>query len=167
MQLIVIREQFDRIAQALLDACHAQYGDRLISFVIFGSVARGTPRADSDLDVLLVVDPLPPWPTRNQEFRAAERRIEGVLERARRAGVDTRISPLIKSREGAEYGAPPFIDMTEDGRILFDRDQFMARRLERMRQRMTQLGSRRIWSPDGTSHWDLKPGYKPGDVIEL
>jgi uncharacterized protein len=162
-----VREQFDRIIRALLEACRAAYGDRLVSFVVFGSVARGMPRPDSDLDVLLVIDSLPARPARHQEFRSVEQCMAGVLAEARTAGLDTRLSPMILSRAAAEYGVPPFIDMTEEGRILFDRDDFMSRRLTLMRRRMRQLGSRRVWAPDGTSHWDLKPDYRPGDVIEL
>jgi hypothetical protein len=162
-----VREPFERVVQAVVEACRAVFGDRLVSAVLFGSVARRTPRPDSDVDMLLVVDPLAPWPAGGDELRAVEQRLAGALAEARRAGVDTRLSAMIKSRAGAEYGAPPFLDMTEDGRILFDRDDFMRRRLDRMRQRLKQLGSRRIWASDGTSHWDLKPDYRPGDVIEL
>jgi predicted nucleotidyltransferase len=36
-------------------AIHA-YGDRIQSITLFGSVAKGTARADSDIDLLVVVD---------------------------------------------------------------------------------------------------------------
>ncbi|HSD56835.1 MAG TPA: nucleotidyltransferase domain-containing protein [Methanotrichaceae archaeon] len=32
------------------------YGDRIRGITLFGSVARGTPRADSDIDLLVVID---------------------------------------------------------------------------------------------------------------
>ncbi|MDP2755764.1 MAG: nucleotidyltransferase domain-containing protein, partial [Nitrospirota bacterium] len=35
------------------------YGHRLVSIVVFGSVARETYRADSDIDILLIANRLP------------------------------------------------------------------------------------------------------------
>jgi hypothetical protein len=43
----------------LTSLCKEHYGKRLISLVVFGSVGRGTPRPDSDIDLLLVVKDLP------------------------------------------------------------------------------------------------------------
>lgn len=46
-----------------------ELGNRLIDLTVFGSRARGEPSADSDLDVLVVVDALDP---------ALERRIRAI-----------------------------------------------------------------------------------------
>ena len=56
--------------------------------------------------------------------------------------------------------------MVEDAKILFDRDVFFGVVLERLRKRLKELGARRIWRGN-VWYWDLKPDYKPGDVIEL
>jgi predicted nucleotidyltransferase len=50
---------FEELARALATACHEVYGPRLVSLAIFGSVARGTARPDSDLDFLIVAEGLP------------------------------------------------------------------------------------------------------------
>ena len=47
------------------------------------------------------------------------------------------------------------------------RDGFFAAVLDRLRQRLAELGSRRCVDPDGYEYWDLKPDWKPGDVVEL
>lgn len=52
-------ETYESVLKAALDACLAHYGARLLSVAVFGSVARGTPRRDSDVDLLIVADPLP------------------------------------------------------------------------------------------------------------
>ncbi len=56
--------------------------------------------------------------------------------------------------------------MTEDARILFDREGFFARKLDRLRERLAQLGAKRIWLGNAW-YWDFKPDYRPGEVFEL
>jgi hypothetical protein len=51
--------------------------------------------------------------------------------------------------------------------ILRDRDGFFAAVLERLRRRLAELGSRRHVDRDGYEYWDLKPDWKPGDVVTL
>jgi len=76
---------FDRLIPALLEASKAYYGPRLISFAIFGSVARRTPGPFSDVDFLVVADPLPHGRTgRVQEFEAVEADLTGQLEELER-----------------------------------------------------------------------------------
>jgi hypothetical protein len=60
----------------------------------------------------------------------------------------------------------PELDMTEEAIILYDRDGFFAGILERLRKKLRELGAQRkrkgkVW------YWDLKPDYKPGEVIDL
>jgi hypothetical protein len=51
--------------------------------------------------------------------------------------------------------------------ILFDREHFFASVLDRLRRRLAELGSRRYVDADGYEYWDLKPDWKPGDVVKL
>jgi hypothetical protein len=51
--------------------------------------------------------------------------------------------------------------------ILGDEGGFFAGVLERLRRWLTELGSRRYVDPDGYEYRDLKPDWKPGDVVEL
>lgn len=152
---------------ALLEQCQIFYKERLISLVIYGSVARGTFSPGSDLDLLIVADPLPKGRIpRVREFEAVEAALRPYLTRCHAGGWDIRLSPIFKTPAEAEIGSPIFLDMVEDARILFDRENFFASRLDRLRERLGQLGSRRIWKGN-TWYWDLKPDWKPGDVIEL
>ena len=53
------------------------YGDRLISLAVFGSVGRGTPRTNSDVDILVVADNLPPGRIKRVlEFEKVDESIE-------------------------------------------------------------------------------------------
>jgi hypothetical protein len=160
-------ERYDLILDALATAARLRYGDRLVSLAVYGSVGRGTQREDSDLDILLVVDGLPNGRrSRVDEFLAIE---EAVMPRAHELGWrdgELFISPIIKTPAEVIHGSPILLDMVEDARILFDREGFFAERLERLRQRMRELGSKRVQNASAR-YWVLKPDLRPGEVFEL
>jgi hypothetical protein len=56
--------------------------------------------------------------------------------------------------------------MTEEAVILFDRDDFFAQVLARVRERLRELGAQRR-QLGRMRYWDLKPDFKPGEVITL
>jgi len=152
---------------ALLQACFHVYGERLVTVALFGSYGRGTMRPDSDLDCLIVVEGLTDGRmARVREFSAVDRAMAGAILAAQRAGIHTQLSPHFKTPLEATKGSVLFLDMTEDAKLLYDRDGFFAGVLKRMRDRLDALGSRRIWR--GTRwYWDLKPDYRPGMIFEL
>jgi len=124
-------------------------------------------REDSDVDLLIVAQNLPRGRmARVREFEQVEQALESFLLEMRKQGIETYLSPLFKTKEEALAGSPIFLDMVEDARILYDRDSFFASRLRELKQRLEILGARRI-RRGSAWYWDLKPDYKPGDVIEL
>jgi predicted nucleotidyltransferase len=163
----MLRETFEALLRDLLVACQSIYGDRLVSLAVFGSVARQTQRPDSDIDLLLVVEGLPDGRlARVREFDPVEDQLEPAMKEAAAHGIHTRLSPLFKTPGEIEIGSPILLDMVEDARLLFDRDAVLAGRLERLRQRLVELGARRI-RKGGGYYWQLKPDFKPGDEIRL
>lgn len=162
-----IKEKLAELEKELLRESKKFYGDRLISLVIFGSVARGTYRNDSDLDILLVIDGLPKGRMRRiAEFMEIEKKLEPRLISLKKEGIYTELSPILKTPQEAEAGSPLFLDMVEDARLLYDRDGFFSKILNRLRRRLIELGARRIWKGDFW-YWELKPDYKPGEEFEL
>ncbi len=165
--MISLASQFDRLCCDLLAACRQHYGDRLVALAVFGSVGRGTPRPDSDLDVLIVAARLPAGRmARVAEFAMVEKALGSALAEARVAGVATTVSPVFKTPAEVERGSLLYLDMLEDARILFDRDGFLRQAFSRLRARLESLGARRIWRGNAW-FWDLKPDYRPGEVFEL
>ena len=158
---------FDGVLAAVVEACRAHYGRRLVTVAVFGSVGRGTARSTSDIDLLLVVDPLPDGRlARVREFEAVERALAAPLREARERGVTTEVSPVFKTPQEIAAGSPLLLDMTDDARVLVDRDGFLARSLDALRARLSSRGARRIWRGNAW-FWDLKPDYRPGEVFEL
>lgn len=159
--------RFDELLTALVAACQRHYGKRLVSLAVFGSVGRGTPRPDSDVDLLIVADGLPRGRVaRVRDFAMVEAELADTLGRLRSQGVATELSPVLKTPSEVAQGSLLFLDMLEDARLLVDRETFLAQAFERMRARLAQLGARRIWRGNAW-FWDLKPDYRPGEVFEL
>jgi predicted nucleotidyltransferase len=159
--------RFDELLSAVAVACQGHYGQRLVSLAVFGSVGRGTPRPDSDIDLLIVAEDLPRGRVaRVADFARIEAEVGETLRRLRSEGVTTELSPVLKTPSEVEQGSPLFLDMLEDARLLVDRGAFLEHAFERFRARLARLGARRIWRGNAW-FWDLKPDYKPGEVFEL
>jgi len=86
---------YDDLVEAAREACQRHYGSRLVSVAVFGSVGRGTPGPDSDIDLLLVVEQLPQGRlARSDDFTAVERMVEPRLARAHSQGLHPTLSAV-------------------------------------------------------------------------
>lgn len=145
--------------------CH--YGERLVSLVVFGSVGRGTPRPDSDLDLLIVAEPLPRGRMRRvEQFKTVRNALGGQLHSLQQDGVYATLAPVFKTPEEVDRGSLLFLDMIDDGRILYDREGFWQGYMSKFRERLRILGARKIMQ-NNRWYWDLKPDYKPGEIFEI
>ncbi len=163
----MLKETFERLLGDILAMLREFYGDRLVSVAVFGSVARGTQRPDSDIDLLVVCNSLPSGRMRRiAEFEVAEKRLGPVLSNLSLQGISTCLSPVLKTPAEVQRGGLFYIDLVEDGRLLYDRDGFLKGFLDRVRGRLRQLGARRIHCGNAW-YWDLKPDFKPGEIFEL
>lgn len=163
----MLKERFECLLGEIRSALREHYGDRLVSLAVFGSVARGTQRADSDVDLLVICDSLPQGRIRRiTEFGEAEKRLSSVLSDLQRQGISTDLSAVLKTPGEVERGGLFYIDLVDDARLLYDRDDFLKKFLERLRGRLERLGARRVRRGNAW-YWDLKPDFKPGEVFEL
>lgn len=164
----MLRKEFEKIIHLLKKEIIAYYDDRLVSIVLFGSVARETYRHDSDIDLLLIVEGLQKGRVKRvDEFiKNIEDKLEDDLGKLRSKGLFIDISPVIKTPDEALSGSPLFLDMVEDARVLYDRGDFFKKLIEKLKKRLEQLGAKRIWRANSW-YWDLKPEYKAGEVIDL
>lgn len=137
-----------------------RFGSDLVSVVLFGSRAREQARPESDIDLLAVIRGLP---------RNRWQRYEGFTDIAREVSTEfaDMLALILATPEEAVHVKPYYLGMLSGHEIVYDRDDFFAGVLERLRKRLVELGSRRYVDPDGYEYWDLKPDWKPGDVVEL
>lgn len=150
------RGVFAGLLSRLTQACQGVYGDRLVSLAVFGSVGRDRPRPESDVDLILVIERPPEGRlARVEEFAEVERKLEPHLAGARQQGVDTRLSPIIRSPEEMAGAGVPFTDMALEARILYDRAGFFAGFVEQLEDRLRKAGAKRVVGR-GPVHWRVK-----------
>ena len=162
-----ISEPYRGVLVVLLEGLRRVFGEKLVSVVVYGSVARGEPTLGSDIDVLVVVESLPRRRLKRQElFEQAERYVEHYLEDLRGRGYNIDFSPILLTPEEAARHRPLYLDMIVDGVIVYDKGGFMERVLGEVAARLRELGAKRVklgrkW------YWVLKEDYEPGEVIEV
>ena len=163
----MLKEQFNKLLSQVLVAVQQYYGDRLVTLAVFGSVARGSQRLDSDVDLLLVCEPLPAGRTRRiAEFGEVEEQLEPMLASLREAGITTSLSVIVKTPAEVQRGGLLYLDFIEDARLLYDEGDFFRGFLIQLRDRLSKLGARRVWRGNAW-YWDLKPDFKVGDIFEI
>ena len=148
---------------AATEAWRVSLGMRLVSLVLFGSVARGDAHDSSDIDLIVVAEGFP----RSLADRRRPLLAEWERVRAEQGLAAVEWNLVTKTPEEARCHSPIYLDVTLDGILLVDRDGFFQSFLDAMRARMRVLGSRRVFLPDGSWYWDLKPDFKFGEVVEI
>lgn len=156
------KEILTKFKQSLLE----RFGDELISLVLYGSVARGTARKESDIDLLIIVKDAPEVyykrlePVIDIELKLREEAFETT-------GAALMFSSMVLSKEEAMENRNIFLDMIDTSIILYDKNNFFKNRLKELKKRLLQLGSKKVVLEDQTWYWNLKPDSAPGEVIEL
>jgi hypothetical protein len=161
-----LSRSFQSLADRVVTEYRAALGDDLVAIALFGSVARGEARPDSDLDLYVVTrrpilgDPRlrPMWARidSSPEFQALVA-----------TGYRPTPSPVLHTVEDLRRHSWILLDITHHGIVLYDPASVLAQELTAVRRRMTELGSRRVELADGSWYWDLKPDWRPGEVVDL
>ncbi len=162
-----VNEPYRTVIERLLNELLKVFRDDLVSVVVYGSVARGTARKDSDIDVLIVVEELPRSRfERLSMYMKAEENLDPLLNELLNRGYAVTISPILKTKREAERISPLYLDMVEDAIIVYDKNGFFEEILKRLRDKLMELGAERVWIGKKW-YWRLKKDYKFGEVIEL
>lgn len=147
-----------------------KYKDNLVSVIVFGSIARGKGKKESDIDLLIILeDASDVYYNRLKPFVDIELKIRGsrVFERYIKEGLMPCFSYLIFSIKETEENHYIFLDMIEDSLILYDKKNYFKKKLSLLKNRLSFLGSKKISLDDGTWYWDLKPDLKMGEEFVL
>jgi len=155
------------LLQRLLVLLEETLGAELLAVALFGSVARDEGGATSDIDLLLV--------HRGQQETVPDRYVP-VLQRLRQSEEYRRLQaegfvpdpfPVFFTAEQLATHPWLLLDIVDHGIVLRDRDGVLQAELTKVQERLRVLGARKVVLSNGTWYWDLKPGWKPGEVIEL
>ena len=141
------------------------FGDRLVSVVLYGSVARGDARPDSDINVLVVTGPIAPGPFKRKDLLdAADEALAPLIAAAEMDGIPTRLARIVKTPEEAREITPLYFDLTQDAVLLYDRDGFFARVLDGVRTSLDRLGATRT-GDRGPRYWELPADRHSGGKL--
>lgn len=102
-----MQEPYKSLLEKLTKLLQEEFQDRLVSVVLYGSVARGDNRKDSDIDLLLVIKDLPKTKTeRVILFDKVERKLDDDIMRLMDEGYYVTFSPVLKTPEEAVRFSP-------------------------------------------------------------
>ena len=108
-----------------------EFGRPVVSVTMFGSRVKGDARANSDYDMIIIMEQLDPNPNVRDEFAASA--IANILLES-----GFRISPIVLTREEAtnevENGSPLFASILSNHEILYDPTGFMAELLDHVKK---------------------------------
>ena len=98
--------------------------DKVRGIMLFGSVARGVYRKESDTDILIAVrgkamDVI-------EEVEEAIDRVEGLRVPLIQSGFFLRIRPLVVAENDLKLFRPIYLSIVEDGVILFERQETLT-----------------------------------------
>jgi len=167
----IVNEYLNNYLKSVVEIAMGYYKDSLISIVVYGSVGRGKFTGCSDIDLLIVI---------SSSSDSVCGRIhlfhDNVINKAEqteeyRELIDKklpyRIMPIVYTVERLKNHPPLMLDMTEDSVILFDRDDTFLKEIKNIKERMRELGSKRVFLENGSWYWILKPDIKWGEIVKI
>lgn len=165
-----ISRLYRALAEQFAAILRRELGERLTAIVLYGSVARGTARQNSDIDVLIIAGETDKEreATRDEIWKwddAFEDQPEVVA--LQKAGYPARLEIYVLSKAQARRGTPIYLDMTLEAIVLYDPEGFFDRRIQQIKRRMAELNSYREWVEQDLYVWHLKANLKPGEVFSL
>ncbi|MEM3568695.1 MAG: nucleotidyltransferase domain-containing protein [Thermoproteota archaeon] len=160
-----VAEPYRGLVSKLLEILLFLFGDRLVSLILYGSVARGEAKRSSDLDLLIIIEGLPESRLdRNKIFDQIENLLSKDLEDLHASGYHVTLSPILKTPEEAKKISSLYLDMVEDAVIVYDKNGFFKSILARLSKKLKELGAERVWVGKKW-YWRLRKDLKPGEEI--
>mgnify|MGYP002155001774 CR=1 FL=1 len=124
-----LQGRFEKALMDFRDRVVKELNDRIESIIVYGSVARGEDREDSDIDVLIVV--------RDKEIRSRVSEIGYDVDYEN--NFETFITPIYFTREELEHrvkaGSPFIHQVLKEGVALYDDGTF-----KRIREKVPRAG---------------------------
>ncbi len=139
----------------------------LKSYAVYGSVARGEARENSDVDILIISNDFSgSLSSRLDELYECIKSVGEELRWLSDKGIYTNLSIYPLTEDEADKIPILFIDIAHEAKIVYD-DGYLDRLLNRIRGRLAILGAERVKMSNGRWYWVLKKDIKPYEVIDI
>jgi hypothetical protein len=157
---VLKQKEYEPLLREVLAKLFECFRQNLLSVVLYGSIARGTGKVTSDIDLLCVVRGLPvSFYDRAKIVGEIVREVHDSKVRLwRESGRYANLDILPFTPEEARQPRLLYLDLLFDSVILYDQEAFMGRVLEGMRDQLNEAGGRRITMPSGKWYWVLREG---------
>ena len=168
-KLARVHENYKDLIKEYCKIVLSYYGSKVKSICLFGSVARGEATLESDIDMLVVIKDLPEdmgkrFDEAAQLFQKLRR--TDAYKSMRKLGRSGFISDIFLTPEEVRSHPPILLDLTEEGIILYDKEDFLQKVLEEIKIRLSQLGAKKVKAKKG-HYWVLKPDAQLGEEIKI
>ncbi len=138
------------------------------SYAVYGSVARGKAKEDSDIDVLIVSgDFRGSLGSRIERLMGVEDAVKDEIKWLKRHEIRTGLSFYTMNPEEAERLPYLFLDLTEDAVVMRDEGRFLEGLLMELGAKLLKRGAVRVFVDEDRWYWDLKPDYRFGEIVEI
>lgn len=155
------------LAKRYADELKRTLGENLVSVILFGSVARGEADRQSDIDIFIVLEKAPKGMLKRRKLlEPARQNLTKELEKLWQEDIFTDFVEIIRTKDEALRFHPVYLDMIENGIVLYDRGEFMLEVLKKVAIQLKKLGAKKV-KVGKVWHWDLKPDYRIGEVIKI
>lgn len=159
----VYKPLIDRYVKTLISALK----DNVLGIVLFGSVARGTANPNSDIDMLVLL--------KKKSKRIIHKLIKINIESydwrenqiLLKKGIYTKIFDIKKTEPELRENPLLLLDILDHGIVLYDPQNKVKQLLADLAKKLQELGAKKVVFEDGKWYWDLKPDWKPGEIVEI
>jgi len=174
-KLVKIRYVWMRVSLVrLTELFYKEFGDELISVILYGSVVKDSfqlGRSDVDLLYILEDGSGNVWKREESVFKGFKstweyRACDYWLKTQGFYGYPE-VSMASLQKSYAKTFQPMYLDMLSHRAVLYDKEEFFQKLMEKLQKALKALGTVRIEHPDGTYGWIIKPNIVPGESIEI
>lgn len=118
-----MQKEYVRLIEEYCTAIKNHFSNRLISLFLFGSVARGEAKPESDIDIMVVADALPEdigMRIKETNYIHESLKKSNAYISLRISGISGLISDIFITPEEIKRHPPILLDIIDDGIILYD-----------------------------------------------
>lgn len=131
-------EDISIVLNGMVQYLHREFGEQLVSIVVYGSYAREAAAKGSDIDLIIVVRSLP------RDWQSIHRLEDKLMLKGRQFGKRFQITLLTPGdvSDSVEYAAPMMLEIYNTHKIILDHDDFFKDCMEHMKHIIKERGIR-------------------------